>query len=115
MPKVAERVTPRLSQNPGGTSYTSPQSLENRPKKSGTRVTRPSEHEVLRQCKPSGGQRIDPPCQKREGWARCLTSTIPTGLFLPTAPYPPSLVPSRYSQPKKVLFLIDQRPPSVAR
>src|SRR6266545_2459300 len=38
------RTRPRLSQNPGGTSYTSPPIVRKSSKKSGTRVTRPSEH-----------------------------------------------------------------------
>ena len=41
----------RLSQKPGGTSYTSPQSFRESPEKSGTPVTRPSQHKVLRQSR----------------------------------------------------------------
>jgi len=40
----------RLSQYPGGTSYTSSHSFE-MAEKSGTRITRPSEHKVLRQTR----------------------------------------------------------------
>ena len=42
----------RTSQNSGGTSYTSPQSFK-MAEKSGTRVTRPSEHKAVRQSVPT--------------------------------------------------------------
>ncbi len=73
MPKGIDSRTLSLSQNPGGTSYTSPHSIQELPNQSGTRVTRSSESKFQDKLTPCAPQ----PATARKPRAR-NDATYPT-------------------------------------